>query len=60
MVVVLAVPTGTFVELGVVALVVGLDVDGAVDGRLDVDGALDVRLDKLSDEFNDCEGADVT
>jgi hypothetical protein len=60
-VVALVVPTGTFVELCVVALNVMLDIDGALDVRLDVDGALDVRLDKeLGDAFDDCEGAGVT
>ena len=50
-VVALVVPTGTFVELGVVAPNV----------MLDVDGALDVRLDKkLTGAFDDCDGAGVT
>jgi hypothetical protein len=50
-VVALVVPTGTFVELGVVALNVILDVDGALDVRL---------KEELGDALDDCEGAGVT
>ena len=50
-VVALVVPTGTFVELGVVVLNV----------MLDVDRALDVGLDKEpGNAFDDSEGAGVT